>query len=44
MGLKNVDLFCKIASALSERVELTPMEKSELESYGAQMRSSGKLE
>jgi aryl-alcohol dehydrogenase-like predicted oxidoreductase len=43
MGLKNVDLFCKIASALSERVTLTSQEKSELETYGAQMRASGKL-
>ena len=43
MGLRDVDLFCRIASALSESVVLTPQEKADLEAYGSQMRSSGKL-
>lgn len=43
MGLRNVDIFCRVASALSERVTLTPQEKTSLEAYGAQMRASGKL-
>lgn len=44
MGLRNVDLFCRIASALAERVTLTPREKTELEAYGSQLRATGKLE
>ena len=44
MGLRNPDLFCQIASALSERAVLTPQEKSNMEAYGAQMRASGKLD
>jgi hypothetical protein len=44
MGLRDVSLFCNIASALSQRTELTAEEKDKLESYGAQMRSSGKLD
>lgn len=43
MGLKDVDRFCKIATAISERVTLTTQEKDELEKYGAEMRVSGKL-
>lgn len=39
MGLKDVDRFCKIASAISERVILTPQEKAELEDYGSKMRA-----
>jgi predicted aldo/keto reductase-like oxidoreductase len=44
MGLRDVDRFCRIASALSERAALTPQEKADIESYGARMRASGKLE
>ena len=43
MGLRDVDRFCRIASALSERVVLTPQEKADLEAYGARMRAAGKL-
>jgi aryl-alcohol dehydrogenase-like predicted oxidoreductase len=43
MGLRNLDMFCRVASALSERCELSAQEKIELEAYGTQMRSSGKL-
>lgn len=44
MGLRDVDRFCRIASALSERAKLTSQEKADIEAYGAQMRASGKLE
>ncbi len=44
MGLRNVELFCRIASALSERVELTAQERAHMETYGARMRADGKLE
>ena len=44
MGLRNVDLFCQIASKLSERAILTPQEKLDMEAYGQQMRASGKLD
>lgn len=43
MGLRDVSRFCHIASALSERVTLTPEEKTQIEAYGSQMRASGKL-
>ena len=43
MGLKDVALFCRIASALSERAGLMPQEKADIEAYGARMRASGKL-
>ena len=43
MGLRDVDLFCRIASALSERAVLTPQEKADIEVYGSRMRASGKL-
>ena len=44
MGLRNVDIFCRIASALSERATLMPQEKADIEVYGARMRASGKLD
>ena len=44
MGLRNVDLFAKVASGLSERVVQTSQERVECESYGAQLRAAGKLE
>ncbi|MBM3241437.1 aldo/keto reductase [Candidatus Poribacteria bacterium] len=43
MGLRNVNLFLSIASALSERFMLTPQEKADIEAYGSRMRASGKL-
>lgn len=43
MGLRNVNLFLRIASALSERAVLTPQEKADIEAYGSRMRASGKL-
>jgi hypothetical protein len=44
MGLRDVDRFCRIASALSERAVLTPQERADIETYGARMRASGKLD
>ena len=44
MGLRDIDRFCKIASALSETLELETQQKTDLEAYGARMRKSGKLE
>ena len=44
MGLRNVGLFCQIASALSERVALESQEKADLEAHGARMRASGSLD
>lgn len=43
MGLRDVDLFDRVASALSGRAVLTPQEKAELDAYGSRMRASGKL-
>ena len=43
-GLRDVEPFCQIASALSERDRLTPQEASEIEAYGARMRAAGKLD
>ena len=43
MGLRNVELFRQIASALSKRSVLTPQEKVDMEAYGARMRALGKL-
>ena len=43
MGLRNVELFSHIASALSELAVLSEDEKAELEQYGAHMRAAGKL-
>ena len=43
MGLRNVERFCRIASALSESIVLTPQDKSDLEAYGSRMRAAGKL-
>jgi aryl-alcohol dehydrogenase-like predicted oxidoreductase len=43
MGLRDVNRFCQIASALSERATITPQEKAELEAYGSRMRAAGKL-
>ena len=44
MGLRNVDLFCRIASSLSDRDTLGPQEKTDIEDYGWRMRESGELE
>ena len=43
MGLRDVPRFCRIASALSDHIALTPEEKAEIEGYGAQMRADGRL-
>lgn len=43
MGLRNVDLFRRVASALSERDTLTLDERRRLEEYGARMLAAGKL-
>ena len=43
MGLRDAALFCRIASALSERAELSSEETSEIEEYGAKMRAAGTL-
>ncbi len=43
MGLRNVNLFCQVVSALSERVELSMDERKQIESYGEKMLSLGKL-
>jgi len=39
MGLRDAERFCRVASALSERVMLTAEEKAELEAYGLRMRA-----
>jgi len=44
MGLRNIERFCRVASELSERANLTREEKSNIESYGSKMRSLGKLD
>ena len=43
MGLRNVDHFCRVASALSDHAVLTPQEKADIEAYGTRMRASAKL-
>lgn len=43
MGLRDVELFDRVASALSGRAVLTPEEKADLDAYGSRMRASGKL-
>lgn len=43
MGLRNVERFCHIASALSERIKLSIDERRQIESYGEKMLSLGKL-
>jgi aryl-alcohol dehydrogenase-like predicted oxidoreductase len=43
MGLRDVARFDRIAAALSERAILTDQERVDIETYGAQMRASGKL-
>jgi predicted aldo/keto reductase-like oxidoreductase len=42
MGLRNVDLFCRIAAALAVRDSLAPGERAELEGYGTRMRAAEK--
>ena len=44
MGLRNVERFCQVASALSQRDMLTKDEKVQVEAYGKKMRSLGKLD
>ena len=42
-GLRDVELFRRVAQALAERWMATPEEREELETYGKQMRLAGKL-
>ena len=44
MGLRNVERFCQVASALSQRDTLTTEEKAQVEAYGKKMYSIGKLD
>lgn len=43
MGLRNVERFCRVASALSKRIKLSVDERKQLESFGKKMLSLGKL-
>ncbi|MBD3183815.1 hypothetical protein GF312_16140 [Candidatus Poribacteria bacterium] len=43
-GLRDIESFYKVASGISDHIELTPREKSELEAYGASMKESGELD
>ncbi len=43
MGLRSIERFGRIASCLSDKIELTDQEKLALENYGSQMREQGKL-
>ena len=43
MGLRDLDLFRRVALALSERATLCQEERARLEEYGARVRASGKL-
>jgi len=44
MGLRDVERFRQVASALSGRDTLTAEEKTQIEDYGKKMRSLGKLD
>ncbi|MBC7235919.1 MAG: aldo/keto reductase [Chloroflexi bacterium] len=44
VGLRNVELFERIAAGLAERETLSPEERAALEEYGARLRATGKLE
>ncbi len=44
LGLRSVEVFQRVAAALSERDTLLPGEKESLETYGASLRAAGKLE
>ena len=43
MGLRDVDLFRRVALALSQEATLTQDERARLEEYGARIRASGTL-
>ena len=43
MGLRNIELFQRVARALAERATLNPEERLRLEEYGARMRTAGQL-
>jgi hypothetical protein len=43
MGLRSTERFGRIASCLSDKIELTDQEKLALENYGFQMREQGNL-
>ena len=44
MGLRNLDLFERVAAALAESIALSEGEKAALETYGTRMRAAGKLD
>ena len=44
MGLRNLDLFERVAAALAESIALSDSEEAELEVYGTRMRAAGKLD
>lgn len=44
MGLRDIELFRRVAEALSERDALALEERQRLEEYGARMRAEGRLE
>jgi aryl-alcohol dehydrogenase-like predicted oxidoreductase len=44
IGLRNVERFCQVASALSQQDTLTTEEKIQVEAYGEKMLSLGKLD
>jgi len=43
-GLRNVEDFCRLANALSQRATLSPDEREALERYGTRVRASGTLD
>jgi uncharacterized protein len=44
IGLRNVELFERMARGLAERASILAEEKAALEAYGAEQRAAGKLE
>jgi len=43
MGLRDVETFERVARALSERIDLLPGEREQLEAYGARLRAQKEL-
>jgi hypothetical protein len=43
MGLRDLDLFRRVALALSQKATLTQDERARIEEYGARIRASGTL-
>ncbi|MBI2504116.1 MAG: aldo/keto reductase [Candidatus Latescibacteria bacterium] len=44
MGLRDVEVFRQISQALAGSLAISPREKAELETYGAALRATGKLD